>query len=209
MDSCFWAGQEETKGNGTEKQSLTLKKVEAHCFLAASLPGHHAHVLDRTPLGIHLATIEAVRFGVFGQKLGLWNRPAADKLYRTIATSRATDRPSKSLNSVAAVSTEDIIANRAATPPGPSPSPGGVAIQIRDIRFLATSEAGKSDRSLRKNRSRPDREHIGADKLTTDGASMVVLRLTEATDRRAEGTRQGRIDPVVASNAARGSEKVT
>ena len=52
-------------------------------------------------------------------------RPAEVELYRTIA-SRATDRPTESLNPVAAVSTEDIIANRANTPPGPSPSPGGV-----------------------------------------------------------------------------------
>ncbi|EJK68463.1 hypothetical protein THAOC_10350, partial [Thalassiosira oceanica] len=53
--------------------------------------------------------------------------------------SRATDRPTESLNPVAAVSTEDIIANRAAPPPGPSPPPGGGAVRIRDIQFPATS----------------------------------------------------------------------
>ncbi|EJK59419.1 hypothetical protein THAOC_20364 [Thalassiosira oceanica] len=65
----------------------------------------------------------------------LQNRPVADKLYRMIA-SRATDLPSKSLNSVAAISaisTEDIIAYRAAFPPGPSPLPGGDAVLIRDV----------------------------------------------------------------------------
>ncbi|EJK67087.1 hypothetical protein THAOC_11925, partial [Thalassiosira oceanica] len=71
--------------------------------------------------------------------------------YRTIA-SRATDRPTESLNPVAAVSTEDIIANRAAPPPGPSPPPGGGgAVRIRDIQFPATSAARKSDTRLRKN----------------------------------------------------------
>ncbi|EJK49071.1 hypothetical protein THAOC_28223, partial [Thalassiosira oceanica] len=65
--------------------------------------------------------------------------------------SRATDRPTESLNPVAAVSTEDIIANRAAPPPGPSPPPGGGAVRIRDIQFPATSAARKSDTRLRKN----------------------------------------------------------
>ncbi|EJK57885.1 hypothetical protein THAOC_22032, partial [Thalassiosira oceanica] len=68
------------------------------------------------------------------------DRHAEVELYRTIA-SRATDRPTESLNQVAAVSTEDIIANRAAPPPGPSPPPGGGAVRIRDIQFPATSAA--------------------------------------------------------------------
>ncbi|EJK66505.1 hypothetical protein THAOC_12574, partial [Thalassiosira oceanica] len=67
------------------------------------------------------------------------------------ASSRATDRPTESLNQVAAVSTEDIIANRAAPPPGPSPPPGGGAVRIRDIQFPATSAARESDTRLRKN----------------------------------------------------------
>ena len=78
------------------------------------------------------------------------DRHAEVELYRTIA-SRATDRPTESLNSIAAVSTEDIIANRAAPPPGPSPPPGGGAVRIRDIQFPATSAARKSDTRLRKN----------------------------------------------------------
>ncbi|EJK68600.1 hypothetical protein THAOC_10203, partial [Thalassiosira oceanica] len=60
------------------------------------------------------------------------------------SSSRATDRPTESLNSVAAISTEDIIANPAAPPPGPSPPPGGGAVRIRDIQFPATSAAHKT-----------------------------------------------------------------
>ncbi|EJK54259.1 hypothetical protein THAOC_26136 [Thalassiosira oceanica] len=73
-----------------------------------------------------------------------------------------------------------MIENRAASPPGPSPLPGGDAVRIRnrDIRFPATSGASsKSDRPLRKNRSRRDREHIGADKSTTDGKKFIAGQL--------------------------------
>ncbi|EJK52447.1 hypothetical protein THAOC_28273, partial [Thalassiosira oceanica] len=104
----------------------------------------------------------------------------------TIA-SRATDRPTESLNHVAAVSTEDIIANRAAPPPGPSPPPGGGAVRIRDIQFPAMSAACKTDM------------------FEVDGGHGP----TQWTRRRVEGTRPSRIVPVVAPNIARGSEKVT
>ncbi|EJK54549.1 hypothetical protein THAOC_25812, partial [Thalassiosira oceanica] len=80
---------------------------------------------------------------------------------------------------------------RAASPraPGPSPSPGGEAIQIRDIRFTATSEAGKSETGRHSGKIARDgitsEQHIGADKSTTDGRRCIdgCLRLTEATDR--------------------------
>ena len=56
---------------------------------------------------------------------------------------RPTD---ESLNLAVTVSTKDIIANRANTPPRPSQSPGGVFAQICDIWFPATSSTGKSQK---------------------------------------------------------------
>ncbi|EJK75841.1 hypothetical protein THAOC_02421 [Thalassiosira oceanica] len=79
------------------------------------------------------------------------DRPAEVELYRTIA-SRATDRTTKSLNSVAAISTEDIIANRAAPLDHPlrqeGDSPDLAIVSFRRCRRPAkvTRNSGKTAR---------------------------------------------------------------
>ncbi|EJK71777.1 hypothetical protein THAOC_06752, partial [Thalassiosira oceanica] len=92
--------------------------------------------------------------------------------------SRATDRPSKSLNPVAAVSTEVIIAYPVASPPGP----GEGRLNPRDSCI---------DGCLRLE---VDKGH---------GPNQWTRRRV----RRVKGTKPGRIDPV-AQNTAHGSEKV-
>ncbi|EJK65717.1 hypothetical protein THAOC_13398, partial [Thalassiosira oceanica] len=137
------------------------------------------------------------------------------ELYRTIA-SRATDRPTESLNSVAGISTEDIIANRAAPPPGPSPPPGGGAVRIRGIQFPATSAARKKVTRDSEKTARGD--WVASTSERTNRRPTMHRWLfevdgghgpTQWTSRRVEGlegTRPSRIDPVIAPYTARGSE---